>query len=274
MVEALVQRRRLWPLYRRLVGARIRSAWQYRTSFLTFAIAQAMVTTLEFSALVILVSLVPSLGGWTRPEVALLYALAALPFGLADLFVSSVDRVPQYVQAGTFDRVLLRPMPALFQMSALEFELRRVGKAVPPFAVLLWALPTVDVVWTIGRVATLAMALVCGTMIYAALWIGTASAAFWIVATEQAANAVTYGGEFANEYPLHLYRPAIRLVLGWAIPLAFVAYVPSQHLLDAANPLGMPSWLIWATPLVAVATLGVAMLAWAVGIRHYQSTGS
>ncbi len=266
--------RQLASLYRRLVGARIRSDWQYRTSFLTFALAQALVTTLEFATLVILLQLAPSLGGWEPAEVAFLYALAALPFGLADLLVSSVDRVPQYVQEGSFDRLLLRPMPALFQMSALEFELRRLGKAVPPLVVLAWAIPAVDVDWTIASGATLVMAVLCGTVIYAALWIGTASVAFWAVATQQAANAVTYGGEFANEYPLHLYRPAIRLLLGWAIPLAFVAYVPAQHLTGSANPLGLPSWLVWITPPVAMATLGAALLAWRSGIRHYQSTGS
>lgn len=266
--------RRLGPLYLRLVAARIRSGWQYRTSFLTLTLAQALVTALDFVALAILIQLVPSLGGWTRAEVAFLYAVAALPFGLADLMVSSVDRVPQYVQAGTFDRVLLRPMPAIFQMSALEFELRRVGKAVPPMAVLVWTMPSVGVEWTAARLATLFMALVCGCIIYGSLWVATSSFAFWAVATEQASNAVTYGGEFANEYPLHLYRPWIRALLGWGIPLAFVAYVPSQHPLGATNPLGLASWLVWATPLVTAATLTASLLCWRAGIRHYQSTGS
>ncbi len=265
---------RLWSLYRRLIGARIRSDWQYRTSFLTLVVSQAMVTALEFVALVILLDLVPTLGGWTGSQVAFLYALAALPFGLADVMVSSVDRVPRYVKSGNFDRVLLRPMPALFQMSALEFELRRIGKSIPPFVVLVWAIPNVGVEWTMGRAATLLMSVLCGTVIYGSLWIATASFSFWAISTEEATNAITYGGEAANEYPLHLYRNWIRLTLGWIIPLAFVAYVPTQHLLGATNPLGMSRRLIWWTPLVAAACLGVSSFVWRSGIRHYQSTGS
>lgn len=261
-------------LYRLLVGARIRSDWQYRTSFLTLLVSQTMVVALEFLAIVFVVRLVPTLGGWTATEVAFLYALATVPFGIGDLLVSSVERTPVYVRTGEFDRILLRPLPALFQIWALEFELRRLGKVLPPISIGIWAIINVDVDWTIGRSAVLVMALVCGTLIYSGLWIVAASISFWAVASNEAANALTYGGRSANEYPLHLYRNWIRATLGWGIPLAFVAYIPTQWLLDSANPLGLSPRLIWATPAIAAAVLAVAMGCWTVGIRHYQSTGS
>ena len=87
-------------------------------------------------------------------------------------------------------------------------------------------------------------------------------------------NSVTYGGQSANEYPLHLYRNWIRATLGWGIPLAFVSYVPTQWLLDAENPLGLSDRLILATPAVAAAMAALALVIWTIGIRHYQSTGS
>lgn len=261
-------------LYGRLVGARIRSDWQYRTSFVSFLFAQALVTTLEFVALILLLQLVPTLGGWTPTEVVFLYALATVPFGIGDVLISSIERTAVHVRAGTFDRILLRPLPALFQISALEFELRRVGKLLPPLAVGAWAVANVDVSWTPSRIALLALAVVCGTAIYSALWIATAAISFWAVASQEATNAVTYGGQTANEYPLHLYRNWIRATLGWGIPLAFVSYVPSQWLLNSENPLDLPDWLVFLTPAVAVAMLGFAMLCWRTGIRHYQSTGS
>ncbi|MGI9595228.1 MAG: ABC transporter permease [Acidimicrobiales bacterium] len=261
-------------LYRMMVGARIRSDWQYRTSFITFLVGQGLVTVLDFVTIVLLLDLVPGLGGWSATEVVFLYGLASVPFGVADLVVSAVERVGVYVQAGTFDRLLLRPVPALLQISALEFELRRAGKIIPPLAVLVWAIPNVDVDWTVGSVVLLAVALICGTAIYSALWILSAALSFWVVATKEATYAATYGGQFANQYPLHLYRGWIRAVLGWAIPLAFVAYVPAVSLLDAANPLSLPQWLVFASVPVAGLAVGLSMLAWTVGIRHYQSTGS
>ena len=261
-------------LYWQILSARIRSDWQYRTSFALFALSQATVNSVEFVAILIVVDLVPSLGGWTRAEVAFLYGLATVPFAIADVFVSSIDRTSRYVLSGEMDRLLLRPISPLVQIVSLEFELRRVGKLIPAVAVLAWSISAVPVAWTPQRVALLAIALLCGVAIYAALWIGTSSAAFWFVASQEAANAFTYGGEFANQYPLHLYRGWIRAVLGWIVPLAFVAYVPSQAILGATNPLGLPPWLVYLSVPVAAAALGVSLLVWRFGINHYQSTGS
>ncbi len=261
-------------LYRVIVGARIRSDWQYRTSFFTFLIGQALVTVLDFATILVLLDLVPALGGWRPAEVAFLYGLASVPFGVADLFVSAVEKVGTYVQAGTFDRLLLRPVPALLQISALEFELRRAGKIIPPLVVLGWAVPNVDVDWAIWSTIILVLAIVCGSTIYSALWILAAALSFWLVATKEATYAATYGGQFANQYPLHLYRGWIRAVLGWAIPLAFVAYVPALFLLDPANPLAIPRWLVYVSLPVAATAFALSLLAWRVGIGHYQSTGS
>lgn len=261
-------------LYRRLIAARIRSDWQYRTSFLTLLASQTFVMALEFLAVVFVLQLVPSLGGWDETEVVFLYALATVPFAFADLTIGSVERTATHVQAGTFDRVLLRPQPILFQISAAEFELRRAGKLIPSLAIGIWAVANVDVDWTLTRAAVLVMALVCGYLIYAALWIGAASMSFWLVASREAMNSLTYGGQSANEYPLHLYRSWIRATLGWAVPLAFVSYVPSQWLLDADNPLGISDSLIWATPAVAAVAMAIALTCWTRGIRRYQSTGS
>ena len=261
-------------LYGRLAAARIRSDWQYRTSFLTVLASQAMVMVFEFLGVVFVLQLVPDLGGWTPTEVAFMYALATVPFGIADLLISSVEKTADHVQQGTFDRILLRPQPALFQLSANDFQLRRIGKVVPSSAVLVWAVLNVDVDWTLGRIGVFVMAIVCGVVIYGSLWVATASVSFWAVASREAMNSVTYGGQSANEYPLHLYRNWIRATLGWGIPLAFVSYVPTQWLLDAENPLGLSDRLILATPAVAAAMAALALVIWTIGIRHYQSTGS
>jgi len=268
------QWRHEFVLVRRLIKARIRSDWQYRVSFIALMTSQAAFTALEFVTLLLILRLVPTIGGWTGAEVAMLYGLSALSFGVADMLFGSVERLSTYVQQGEFDRVLLRPVSPLLQLVALEFELRRAGKMVPPMLVLGWAVANVEIGWTPARALLLVAAVVSGSVIYAALWILSASVSFWAVASKEAANAFTYGGQFANEYPLHLYRNWIRVVLGWAIPLAFVAYVPVQSLLDAANPLGLPSWLVFTVPLVAAGTLASALTVWRTGIRHYQSTGS
>ncbi|MDH3295740.1 MAG: ABC-2 family transporter protein, partial [Acidimicrobiia bacterium] len=262
-------------LYRRIVGARIRSDWQFRGSFVTYLVAQIVVITFEVIALVILISLVPRFGGWTKPQILFLYGLATLPFAIGDVFISEVERLAdKYIRPGEFDTVLLRPSSALLQILALEFEFRRSGKLLPPTAALIWAVPNLGVSWTGGRVAALVGAVACGTVIYASLWVVAASITFWAVASREATHALTYGSQFANQYPLHVYPGYIRAVMGWALPLAFVAYIPAVFTAETANPLGLPPWFAFSPPAVAALMIVVAHRAWTTGVRHYQSTGS
>ena len=53
-----------------------------------------------------------------------------------------------------------------------------------------------------------------------------------------------------------------------------LAYFPVLALLDRPDPLGLPHALRYATPLVAVVSVGVAAVVWRAAIRHYQGAGS
>lgn len=270
MAEAVA----LLRTYRRLVGATIRSDWQYRVSFSFYLVSQTVVTALDLAVIVVIFDVVPALGGWDVAEVAVLYGLTTLAFGLGDLFVSQVERVADHIRLGTFDRILLRPLPSIVQLSAGEFALRRIGRSIPALVTLVVALGLADVEWTPDRVVLVPVTVLSGTAIFGAVWVVTSSISFWAVGAREVANSFTYGGGFAHQYPLHIYARWVRTVIGWILPMAFVAYVPALHLLGADNPLDLPMWLAAAPPFVAVGAVWVARLVWTAGIRNHQSTGS
>jgi ABC-2 type transport system permease protein len=260
--------------YRHLLGARVRSDWQYRTSFALFTIAQATVTALDLAVIVVIFELVPALGGWSVAEVLVLYGFTMVAFGLADMFISQVETVPRHILEGTFDRFLLRPMPVLVQLSAAEFALRRVGRIVPGVVTLVVGMAAADISWTADRMVLVPLTIVAGVGIFGGVWVVTCSVSFWLVGARDVANAFTYGGSFAHQYPMHIFSQWVRALIGWVLPMGFVAYVPTIHLVDAPNPLDLPSSLAFTGPLVATAFGMVARATWVASIRNYQSTGS
>jgi ABC-2 type transport system permease protein len=270
----VAERRTVLTSYRHLVGAKIRSDWQYRTSFVFFLASQTLVTALDLAVILVLFDVVPSIGGWGVTEVAVLYGLVTLSFGIGDLFISQVESIAVHVQAGSFDRFLLRPLPTIVQISASEFALRRLGRSIPAVATLTVALAVADIRWTADRIALVPVTVLSGTAIFGAVWVATSAISFWAVGAREVANSFTYGGQFAHQYPLQIYTSWVRTLLGWLVPMAFVAYVPAVHLLEAPNPLGLPTWLAVTPPLVAVASVAIARRVWAAGIRSYQSTGT
>ena len=258
----------------RLMGAKIRSGWQYRTSFWLFLLSQTLVMFLDFAVIASIFTKVDTLGGWSAAEVALLYGLSGVSFGLADTFVSAVENASTHIKAGTFDVFLLRPVSPLLHLTASEFELRRIGRVIQPFLVLVVSLALVDAEWTAAHVALVPVTIVSGTVIFGAVWVVTSAVSFWTVESQELGNAFTYGGNLATQYPLDVLGEWIKHLFTFVVPLAFVAYVPASEMLGKSSPLGLPDWTMWSPLLVALVSTLAARVAWQTAIRHHRSTGS
>lgn len=269
MAEAMA----LASTYRRLVGARVRSQWQYRTSFVLHVIGQFVAGFFDFVGIAVIFERVSALDGWTVEEVLYLYGTSQLAFGIADVFVSPVERASDHVRQGTFDQLLTRPLGPLFQLVTGEFELRRIGRLLQGLVVFVLAVVALPVPWTVGRAALTAVTVLGGVVIFASAWVLTSSVAFWAVATQEMANAVTYGGGFLTQYPVDIFGAAIRRLL-LAVPMAFVSYLPATIVLDRADVYDLPTWVAGASPVVATLFALVAGAVWRAGIRQYRSTGS
>ncbi len=260
-------------IWRRLVGARIRADWQYRTSFVLFTVSQFCAAFLEIALILVLFSNVDRLAGWSVAEVAFLYGTSSMAFSLGDVFVSEVEFVGHHIRQGSFDRFLLRPLGPLFLLCCQEFALRRAGKLVQAVLVLGVALARVDVAWEPARVAMVAAMIGAGFVIFSGIWVIASSVAFWAVEAREVANSFTYGGAFVTRYPLELFTGWLRRLVT-VVPLAFVNYYPALWVLGRSDPHGSPAWFRFAGPFVALAVVGGARGVWKYGIRHYRSTGS
>ncbi|TDT40739.1 ABC-2 type transport system permease protein [Streptomyces sp. BK208] len=260
--------------YGLIAGMWIRSTMAYRTSFVLTAFGNFAMNALDFVAILLMFSRVDALGGWSLPEVAFLYGLSGVSFGLADLAIGSMDRLGRRVRDGTLDTLLVRPAPVLAQVAADRFALRRLGRVTQGLLVLGYALVVVDVDWTVAKLLLMPLMLVGGAGIFCAVFV--AAGAFQFVAQDasEVANAFTYGGTTLLQYPPAVF--ALDLVRGvtFVVPLAFVNWLPASHVLGRPYPLDLPGWAAFTTPLVAVACCAAAGLVWRAGLRSYRSTGS
>ena len=263
----------LGRIYLRLIGARARGQLEYRASVVLQIVATALLTLLDFVMILVLFENVAELDGWRVEEVALLYGIAAISFALTDLVIGHLDLFPQMIRDGTFDQILVRPLPSLLQVVASDFSLRRIGKVLQGVAVLTVALVAADVDWTFGRVAMIPLAIASGTLIYMGVWIALATVAFWIVDAIEVVNAFTYGGNFLSAYPITIFGRWLRNLVLFVIPIAFVSYFPALYVLDRPDELGLPEWLRYASPLVALLVAVAARLVWENAVRHYRSAG-
>jgi ABC-2 type transport system permease protein len=267
-----------WHLYRKLIGAQVRSQMQYRTSFVLEAIAQFVGNVLDFVVVVIFFARLPTLGGWTLPEIGLLYGLSSVAFGLSDMVIAGFDYAyfgPNMVRLGEFDRVLIRPVSTFLQVLTSQFTLKRLGRIGQGAIVLGWALIALDRAWTPLQIGYMIVTIVGGIFFFAGLFISGSGISFWTVDSLEVMNMATYGGQFLTQYPLSIYGEFLRALFTFVIPMAFINYYPALWLLGKPDPLGGPIGLLaFLAPFVCVWIFALGVALWRRGVMHYASTGS
>lgn len=260
--------------YGLIVAMWIRSTMTYRTSFFLSTFGNAAITLLDFVAISIMFSHVDVLGGFTLPEVALLYGSCSASLGLADLLLGNTDRIGSRIRDGSLDTMLVRPVPLLAQVAADRFALRRVGRIAQGLGVFAWAVSSLDLEWTVGKVLLVPVMITAGAAIFGAVMVAGAAFQFLAGDAAEVQNSFTYGGCTMLQYPPTVFGKDLLRGVTFIVPLAFVNWLPALYLLGRPDPLGLPEWASFVSPLVAFAVFLPASLAWRAGVRSYRSTGS
>ncbi len=262
-------------LYTHFLGMLVRSQAQYKVNVVVDIASSFAITSLEFVAVLIYFGRVNSLLGWSVGEVAMLYAVMSISFGLAEMFGAGIDAFSDTIRLGEFDRVLLRPVGSFLQVVASDFRLRRLGRITQGCMTLVIALHFLPGLhWTTAKVVALLIGIGSGSILFMSVLVLGATLCFWTVETTELINILSYGGRDMLSYPLSIYNQFMQRFFLFVIPLAFGSYVPTCYLLGKSLPFGLPGEAVFVAPLVALAFALCTRAIWQFGVRHYQSTGS
>jgi ABC-2 type transport system permease protein len=260
--------------YAALLGAQVRSATAYRASFLIELASSLGATVLDVVSVFVLFSAATTVGGFRFAQAVMMTALTLSGFVVADFAVGNVDRLKTYVRTGALDAVLVRPLGALPQLLLMDLPLRKTLRLVFGVSMLAVAIGLNDIAWTPARVLLIVVAPAAAAVFFSAIFVLSASLAFWWIESGEVGAAFTYGGRDFTTYPITVYSGWFRTVFAYALGFAFVSYHPALAILGLVDPLGMPAWTGYLSPLVALLAAALAALVWRTGIRHYRSTGS
>jgi len=263
-----------FAIYRRLLAVRLHAQLQYKRSFILQTIGNLLITSVELVTLYILFQRFASLGGWTGAEIAFLYGLSGFSFGIAQVLGTGFDHFSYLILRGDFDRLLVRPAGTFTQVIGSEFVIRYIGRSIQGAFAFGLALSLIDVDWTPLKLVMLPMIVLCTNVVFLSLFLLEATMSFWTTETTEIASAFTYGGTTISQYPLQIFDVWLRRLFILIVPLGLTIFMPALYILDKSNPFGLSQVSSFLAPLAAVVFAVVASQFWALGIRHYRSTGS
>lgn len=256
-------------LYFQLFFASMKGMMEYRVDFIVGMISQGLYQLIELIFIFIVFQHTSTIHGWNYYQILLLYGLLNMGLGYVDLFFDGLyDVGPVYVKDGSFDLILLRPIHPLISVSANSRSLTAAGYMITGFLLILFSLIKLQISITVGLIFYILFASLIGGIIIGAILALLCISSFWTINSNEICWSAFTLYRFA-EYPISIYNNAIRFVLIFLVPFAFVSYFPAEFLLK--KEFGMVSFL---GPIVALILWIIAIKAWNFGLKHYKSSGS
>lgn len=256
-------------LYLRFLSLHLRAQMQHKASFFLAMLGQVLSSLGSLLGMVFLYLHFGAIEGFTLPEVLLCFATMLMAFSLAECFFRGLDTFAGTLRRAEFDRILVRPRGALYQVLCANVEISRIGRLLEAGLVLAYALPASGIHWSAGKVCTLAGMVLGGAALFSALFLVYAAICFFVTEGLEFFNIFTDGGREFGRYPFSIYGKAVLQFFTFVVPLACMQYYPLCYLLGRA-PSSFWAW----TPLLGQLFWLPACALWRLGIRHYKSTGS
>ena len=241
--------------------------------FLICYICDGLIAVARISALVLLAERFDGIGQWSKYQVLFMIGYGGVVRGLLDTFFGyNLLCISRRLGRGQLDHVLAQPQPLWLTFLTDGFmPFSGACNILPGLVLLVWsiqhlALPATPL-WYLLLLINMAAS---GTIVLAFCYLW-GSLAFWAprAAEEISSLALTMIDELKN-FTLGGLGSAALAGLMTFVPVAFVAWYPSQSLLGLSHS----PWGSFITPAAALVFLVIAAGAFLKGMKHYGATGS
>ncbi|WP_233222569.1 ABC transporter permease [Chroococcidiopsis sp. CCALA 051] len=205
--------------------------------------------------------------GWRWQEALIVLGVFTVLQGFSSTFLSpNLNKIVTYVQQGTLDFVLLKPINSQFWLSTHTLSPWGVpdilfGSIIIGYAGSLLGL-------TIGDYFLSAIPLIFGFISLYSLWFMLGATSIWFVKIYNVTE-VLRGLLEAGRYPMVAYPIAYRFFFTFVVPVAFLTTVPAETMLGRVQI----GWVIGAG-LLALFLFAIATVFWRFALRFYTSASS
>jgi len=260
-------------LYLKSCRMLMKSQFQYRASFMMQTVSQLIMMGTELLAVVFLINRYTTLGQWNGGEILFFFGVIVTSFYITEAFGRGITNFASLIGKGDLDTLLIRPRNLLFQILCSQADPRRLGAILIGIAALVMGCVQANVTLDFIKLLLLVWSVIGGSALVLGLFMIEATLCFFSVKSIEMVNVLTYGGRSTCQYPIDIYPRWLQLLFSVVAPFALTTHVPAAYIL------GKPLWntglaAAFIAPLTGFAFLGLMILVFYRGLRHYRSTGS
>lgn len=256
-------------LYIRYLSIHIKSIMQYKMSFFLNTVGQFLVSFNVFLGMFYMFKRFSNVGGYTYSECLICFGITLMAFSIAECFFRGFDSFDKMLGNGEFDRVLVRPRGAIFQVLCSKLELTRVGRMLQAVVMFIYACNNSGIDWNAYRIITVILMILGGSIVFASLFLLYASLCFFTLEGLEFMNIVTDGAREYGKYPVNVYGSSVLRFCTYIIPFALFQYYPLLYVLGRSDNI-----IYTILPLAGMLFIIPCYMLWRLGLSRYKSVGS
>ena len=242
---------------------------EYRLSFILSLISQALYMLIELFAVYALFSKFNLLKMYNINEILLSFSTIWLSFSFCEMFFRGFDNFSKQIIKGNFDILLIRPRNIYIQIFGSDICYEKFSRVITALGLFIFSSAGLINTFSFWKVLLLFNMFLGGVVLFLGIFIIGATMCFYTIQGLEVVNIVTNGSKQFAEYPIRIYRRALRLIFTFVIPITIINYYPVDFLIGKTNNL-----LYVFMPLLSFISLFISIKIFNYGISKYYSTGS
>lgn len=216
----------------------------------------------------ILFSKTQSLGGWSKPEIFLIYAIWVLVLCIQYFMTSdSVYQTSNDIRLGDFDWILIKPIDSQFVASFRQVHVDNIMRIVGALGVLVYSLYSLNISLYSPNTILFLLQLISGVVAFYTIMFMAVIITFKTHGNEQVAifdSLIQIG-----KYPVDIF-PKYLIPLFWSIlPVAYFSTLPAKTLLGKIDIISYVLSIV-----IPFILLIIVRRLWNLSLRHYSSASS
>ncbi|MGN6369699.1 MAG: ABC transporter permease [Phycisphaerae bacterium] len=247
--------------------ASLASEMEYRANFVTsglYSLGQLAGTLFTIN---ILYNKGYRFAGWKLDETYLVVGLFTLLEGITISALSpNLSKIIVYVQRGTLDFILLKPVDSQFQLSTRNMTPWGFPNILFALGLMIYAGRRIGLPWWSYPLGVLPVFF--ALVILYSLWFAVGTTTIWFTKVWNATEVLRALLE-SGKYPMGAYPVGVQIVLTFILPIAFITTFPAEVMRGSKAP-----WFIAVEAALAAVLFLASRTFWKVALRSYTSASS
>lgn len=256
-------------IYKLIIIQDLKSKMSYRADFIISTFGILFTNIAGFLSFYILFQNFPSINGWNYNEMLFLYGFSLIALTPVQCLFDNNWNLKNHILSGDFIKYCFRPINLFFYYISEVFDAKGIGQFFFGVGILIYAWNKLTIPITAGKFLLLIVGCISASLFMIALMNAAAASGFWMLGSNHVMILAFKFKDYAL-YPITIFNPVFRFIFTFVIPIAFVAFYPSQFLLRP-NSVTLLSYL---SPLLGVAFFYLSYKLWMKGAMSYTGTGS